>query len=614
MKFIEHLRIPHLLTPTRLIIVVYVLALFFVPPMIQVLGVVLFAMYLFITEKIPIDMTAILIMLVLIVLGLVTPEQGVSGFSNSATITVLCMFILSGGIARTGVIQKLGHKVFKYAKNSLTMQLLLIAGIIAPLSGIFNNTAAVAIFLPMIMNLCRLSKTRATQLLIPLSFLAMMGGTLTLIGTSTNILANSILVDNGYESFSMFTFAKIGIIVLIVGTIYLLTIGRLLVPNRKSKELDPSLEEKFLAEFQIGRGSRFIGLRATKIDVIHNPDIQLIKIIRKDTSHVRDRNRIKIIEGDILVIKTDKQTIINLNQRDNEKILLNFNEERRRMPLGQGKIIKVVIPNYFNNKNLKKIDFWTKYQAAVIGVRRDEIETQRLADMTLKQGEVLLIKVAESNYNSIIAEKDIVLLEELEQKYDYEKTWKAVSIMALVVILAALNILPIMVSAILGVVLMFLTRCLSSDEIYNSVAWNIIFLLAGLIPLGIAIQESGAADYLAGWIAIISYDSSPLLIFAIFYLVTTLLTEVISNNAAVVLLVPVALAVATKLGINPISITLIIMFAASTSFLSPVGYQTNTMVYGAGNYKFTDFIKVGGLLNIILLIVTSLSVYYFFGV
>lgn len=604
----------NLLSPYNIFPIAYIIALFFFSPVVQVFGVIILALYLFTTEKLPVDITAILIMLLLMLLQLVTPEQGVSGFSSTATITVLCMFILSGGIAKTGIIQKLGHKVFKFTKKSQTIQLLIIALIVAPISGIFNNTAAVAIFLPMVINLSKTSKTPATKLLIPLSFLSMLGGTLTLVGTSTNILANSILLENGLETFNMFSFIHIGAIVLVVGVLYMLTLGRLLLPKRKNEQEEHESDDQFLTEVEIQRKSSFIGRHLKDINFLNSPNIKVIKVLRGEKSYVKDMNHLKLKEDDILVIIANEQKIIEFDRRENEKVLLNFNERRRRMSAGSARIVKVVVPSIFHKKTLGQIRFWDRFQAAVIGLSREDLDSRRLASIPLKKGEIVLIKASQSSHELIRNSKDLVLIEELELKYDRKKSWTALSIMALVVLLAALNVMTIMVAAILGVVLMFITRCLKTKEIYNSVSWDVIFLLAGLIPLGIAMQESGAADLIANLIVDYAEYLSPFMLFGAFYLITTLLTEVISNNAAVVLLVPIALSVADKLALNPISLTLIVMFAASTSFLSPVGYQTNTMVYSVGNYKFSDFIKVGLFLNLILLFVTSFLVYVFFGV
>jgi len=587
-------------------------------PIWKVATIILWALYLFTTEKFPVDITAMLIMIVLIVSGLVTPEQGVSGFSNTATITVLCMFILSAGVERTGVIQKIGNLVFGFVGESEILQLLMISLIIIPLSGFVNNTAAVAIFLPMILNLSNKSNTPATKLLIPLSFISMLGGTLTLLGTSTNILASSVLEESGVGGFSMFEFIQIGTIISVVGILYFLTIGRFLLPVRKNTETKgEKLASSFLAELQIKKGSKFIGKTLKEIKFNETFEVEVKKLIKGKKSFVRNLHNQDLEEDDILVIYGDEQRIIELDKRENEKLLLNFDSSLRRMTSDKAKIVKVLLKGkqHTQNKTFGKMGFRSRYPASVIGLHREtaEVNTQRLTDMKLKSGEVFLVKVAQSNLTNLARSSELMLLEEIEHEYDPKKMGTALLIMLSVVLLAAFNILPIMVSALVGVFFMFITKCLSPDEIYRSVAWDVIFLLAGVIPLGIAIQDSGAAIWVANAIGSASFFFSPLIILGLFYLTTTLLTQILSNNAAVVLLMPIAISVAENVdGLGVKALALAVMFAASTCFLSPVGYQTNTMVYGAGNYKFSDFLKVGAPLNLILLFVTTFLIYYFF--
>ena len=587
-------------------------------PVTKVVTVIVWALFLFTTEKFPVDITSMFIMIILIISGLVTPEQGVSGFSNTATITVLCMFILSAGIKKTGVIHKIGNLVFGFIKNSELLQIIMIALVIAPLSGFINNTAAVAIFLPMVLKLANKSKTPATKLLIPLSYIAMLGGTLTIVGTSTNILANSVLEEALLPGFTMFEFTKIGFIVLIAGILYFLFVGRFLLPSRKNEDDDEErIANKFLAELKIEDGSSFIGKTLKEIKFEEKFDSEILKIIRGKKSFVKSVASQVLERGDILVIFAEEQRIIEFDGRENEKLLLNFDDSIRRMPAETSKIVKVLVKSVhaFHQKTLEEIGFWKKYSAAIIGLHRQEKEilSQRLSTLKLESGEVFLVKVSKTNLQSLRESSDLMLFEEIKQKYDPKKMLTAFSILLLVVLLPTFNVLPIMVSALCGVFLMFITKCLSPSEIYSSVHWNVIFLLAGLIPLGIAVQESGASDLVAN--AIIGWSDflSPVMILGLFYLVTTILTEIISNNAAVVLLLPIAIAVAQKLGVDPKAFALAVMFAASTSFLSPVGYQTNTMVFGAGNYRFSDFIKVGAPLNFILFFLTTFLIYHFFG-
>lgn len=596
------------------------LLLIFGDPITKVLTIVVGALYFFMTEKLPVDMTAMLIMILLMISGLVTPTEGVSGFSNSATITVLCMFILSKGIENTGIIHKVGNLVFRWTGDSQVLQMLAVAILVAPISGFINNTAAVAIFLPMILAMSKRTGMSATKLLIPLSFLSMMGGTLTLIGTSTNILANSVLKQEGIEPFSMFTFTNVGVIILAVGVIYMLSFGRLLLPDRKDNSSDSSERwvQDFLIEIQVLKGSSLIGKTLQDLKFKDRYQSRVIKIIRGGQSIIQSVGRKKIEENDIMVLYGNEKQVIEFDKFENEKLLLDFDPEAKMRESKDNKIVKVVQknPRYFADRTVEEIQFQKKYGASIVGIHRpdQELNTKSLAKMKLKPGEILLIKASPAQLQAIEDSEDFLILEEIKHSYNPKKTITAVSIMTLIILLATFNIMPIMVAALMGVFLMFLTRCIEPSELYKSINWEVIFLLAGVIPLGIAMTKNGAADVLADLIVKNASHLHPLILMGLFYLITTLITEIISNNATVVLLIPIAIQVSEKMHYNPWSLALIIMFAASTSFLSPVGYQTNTMVYSAGNYKFSDFIKVGGLLNLILMILTTLLVYYFFGI
>jgi len=577
-----------------------------------VFSIIAAALFLFITEKFPIDITAFLIMITLMIFGMFYPDhfpsvrEGLSGLANPATITVLSMFILSAGIQRTGIIHKMGRTIFSFVGNSELKQILAIGLIVAPISGFINNTAAVAIMLPMVLDMAKRSKTPATKLLIPLSFFGMLGGTLTLLGTSTNILASSLLKDS--ESFSrdigMFEFTKLGAVVLVVGSIYLLTVGRHLLPNRK----EPGSGEEegvFLTEVVIEKGCPLIGKTIVTSKLEERTDVKVVKIIREKTSYIKNVEEQEIEEGDILVVKASEQRIIDLIGSEHVKLLPNFDERERRRNTNSGKIVKVMLKSVhvFHDRSLDEIDFWKRFSVAVVGINDRKIQVQRLGSMKIGVGEILLVQASSANLRRLKNSPDFLFLEEIEEEFQPEKMWTALAIVTAVVLAATLG-MPIVISALIGVMAMVFTRCLEFNEMYEAVNWEIIFLLAGIIPLGIAMQKSGAAALIAGSIVGVSDGLSPFVLLLIFYLVTTVMTEIISNNAAVVLLVPIALSVAGELHLNSFPFVLAVMFAASTSFLTPVGYQTNTMVYGSGNYKFSDFIKVGAPLNLILLFVT----------
>ncbi len=591
---------------------VFLVTLFFVGDMVRIFLVIGLALYLFTTELLPVDMTALLLMLMVILTGLVTPEEGFSGFANPATLTVLAMFILSAGVERTGLIKKMGGYLFKFAGNSQIRQILVIALFIGPISGFLNNTATVAIFLPMVISLALQAKTPVTKLLIPLSFISMLGGTLTLIGTSTNVLASSLLTQYDMRPLGMFEFTHIGAIVLVIGIVYFLIIGRFLLPSRENESTEEEfLPSNFLATIRIDHGSRFIGKSVKQLDFETKFYLRVLKIVRNDNAFVKQLDTQPIQEGDLLVVSGDQQRIMDFDRRKKETIVAFDHPERRRV---HGRIVKIIIKSsFFHHKTINEIRFWRRYNIALLGIHRAELSPGHISNLKLQHGEVLLVKVSETNLKRLRKSRDFMILEEVEGEYREDKTLQALAIVAGVVALAAFNILPIAVSAMLGVLVMFMTRVLRPFEVYESVNWDVIFLLAGVIPLGIAMQKSGAADLIANTIVAYSGFLTPLVLLMVFYGITTVLTEIISNNAAVVLLIPIGIAVADKLELNPLAFVLAVMFAASTSFLTPVGYQTNTMVYGSANYKFTDFIKVGGPLNLLLLFVTSYLIYHFFG-
>jgi di/tricarboxylate transporter len=584
------------------------------------------ALYLFVTEKLPVDMTAFLILITLMLLGLKFPEsfpdisEGLSGLASPATITVLAMFVLSAGVQKTGIIHILGRRVFSFAGDSEVRQILVIVLLVAPISGFINNTAAVAIMLPMVIDLAHRSGTPATKLLIPLSFFGMLGGTLTIIGTSTNILAISIVRETGeYPEVGLFAFTKLGIIVLLIGFAYFVFAGRFLLPNRKTKSTEGDLkggEELFLTEVVVEKGGRLVGqtIRDSKFEVRN--DVQVLKLIREKKSFIKNLDEKLMEEGDILLLRASEQRIIDLIEKESVKLLPNFDEEARRLPAGKGKIIKIMLrgAGIFHDRSLDKVNFWRKFSAAVVGIQATDTTSQRLGSMKLQVGQVLLAQASLSSFQRMRYMKEVLLLETIEQEYNREKMWLALGIVFAVIMTSAVFSIPIVVSALAGVLAMVLTKCINTDEMYASINWEIIFLLAGVIPLGVAMQKSGAAEYLADGIVGISNNIHPIFLLGLFYLITTMLTEIISNNAAVALLIPIALSVAIELNVAPFPLVLAVMFAASTSFLTPVGYQTNTMVYGSANYKFFDFIKVGAPLNIILLFVTTFFIWHWWWV
>nr|WP_256290909.1 SLC13 family permease [Halobellus inordinatus] len=626
-----------------------------------VLAVVVVALVLFIFQPVSIDTTAIALMVVLILLGPwtgVSPEEGVSGFSNPATITVLAMFILSEGVRQTGVIQILTQKMESFAGDSEFRQLLATVGLAGPSAGFVNNTPIVAVLIPAVTTLARKTGTSPSKLLIPLSFAAMLGGMLTVIGTSTNLLASQIWAQVGgptAEPFSLFEFTQLGAVVLVVGILYLLTVGRYLTPARIAAGGTPTDQfgmADYLTDVVVHENSDLVGSQVR--EVRHGDlDLDVFQIVRNGRSIVRGLPTERIRAGDVLSVRASQETLEQVIGDEHLDFLpelldavaggdeplpegfvpedhawnrpsvtpnpaTNDGESTENVEEAEAEVSLteiVLLPGAWLNRRNGVAGFERNYDVTVLAVRRgNEVIRQRLRDVRLQGGDVLLVQTSEDVLDRLRDDSNIVVSSDRRwEDFDRTRIPIALGIVAAVVGLAALEYLPIMVSALVGVVAMLFSGILRPADAYEAVDWDVIFLLAGVIPLGIAFEASGTADLIASGIATEGTVLPPLVMLAVFYLGTAIITEMMSNNASIVLMLPIAVEVAGQLGVNAFAFALAVTFAASTPLLSPVGYQTNLMVYGPGGYKFTDFARVGAPLQLILTVVTTAGIAFFWG-
>ena len=600
--------------------------------MLVVFALILLALLLFATERFPIDVTAILIMVLLMVLEpwtQISPREGISGFANPATITVLAMLILSTGINRTGIVQLIGRKMAAFAGTDRRKQLAATVGVTGPVSGFINNTPVVAILVPVIADLAHEGNTSPSKLLMPLSFASMLGGTLTLIGTSTNILASDIAAQLGAESpelglhaFGMFEFTKLGVIVFAVGGLYLMTIGVRLLPERIPADEDLVEEyalQEYLADVVVPANSPLIGQTVREALGDDDLDIDVLQLIRYGERFDEPLARKEIHENDTLRLRTNRETLEYI--MDAEGLTLSGGpqtEDDLDPEAEEPVLVEVVVPSgsFLVGETLTSSSFRQRYDANVLAFRtRGDVVRDRFEDIRIRVGDTLLVQAPPDSLTRLVENEDFIVAHEFDEvSYRSEKIPFAVGIIAGVVALPALDVLPIVVSALAGVVAMIFTGVLKPTELYSSVEWNVIFLLAGVIPLGIALQQTGAAALLGDAVAATSVFLPPLGVLWVFYLATGLLTSVISNNASVVLMIPVAANAAQSIGANAFAFVLAVTFAASTAFMTPVGYQTNLFVYGPGGYTFSDFIRVGAPLQFLLSIVTTLGIAFFWGV
>ena len=589
------------------------------------LGVVVVALICFVAELLPVDITALCVAVVLIVLGLVTPDEGIAGFGNSATITVMAMFILSAGITRTGVIQVFRDLLLKWGGKSITRQILVMGLLVGPISGFINNTAVVAIFLPIVEEWCRKRGISPSKLLIPLSFVTILGGMITVIGTSTNVLASGISKDLGYGEFHLFQFTGLGIITFLIGLTYLGFIAPRLLPNRKNPASDLVSEgyglEDYVTEVAVTPSSKLIGNTFRSAQLQRNFQVDVLEIIRDKerlpqpvTSRTIRAEDILLVRGkteDVLQIKTEQGLDILPDVKFNQK---NLETELNSTSEGVAEVL-ILSNSRLIGTTLKDLRFRQRYNLTVLAIRRgEELIRDRLGKVSLRFGDLLLVQGAKQSLLGLQTTRELLVMEQKEpEAIRRDKAWIAVGIILGVVLIAAFNLLPILVSALVGVVLMIITGCLKPGEVYGAVRWDVIFLLAGLIPLGTAMENSGATKWLADNILAVGGNLSGYWILLFFFVITSLITEILSNNASVVLLIPIAAKVAESLNLNPVAMMFAVTFAASNSFMTPIGYQTNTMVYSPGGYKFWDFFRVGAPLNLIMAIVTPFLIMGLYG-
>ncbi|MCA2657959.1 MAG: SLC13 family permease [Microcystis sp. M049S2] len=594
-------------------------------PIILTLTVLVVALVAFVAEWLPVDLTALCVAIVLILLGLVTPEEGIAGFSNSATVTVMAMFVLSAGITRTGVIQVIRDRLLVWGGKNPHQQVFVLGALVGPISAFINNTAVVAIFLPIVEEWCKKQKISPSKLLIPLSYATVLAGMITVVGTSTNILASGISAKLGYGEFSLFQFTALGVVTFLAGLIYLTIFAPKLLPDRKSSTgefLDDDYGSKvYLSEVIISPRSNLIGQTLSQSGLQRKFDFDVLELIRNKV-HLSQPLADKVLNaGDILIVHSSREELLKIKDERGLEIFADVKfhqgDIESVITTGEEKLAEVLILSNSRliGTTLKDLKFRQRYNATVLAIRRgSELLQGRLGKIPLKFGDLLLVQGPKQSFIGLQTTRELLVLEEKDiESLRKDKGIIALMITLLVIIIAAFDIQPILVTSLVGVVLMVITGCLKPGEVYGSIRWDIIFLLAGLIPLGTAMDNSGTTKWLADNLVAIGGHLSGFWILVFFYLITSFLTEILSNNAAVVLMIPVAVEVAKTLGLNPLAFMYAVTFAASNSYLTPIGYQTNTMVYAPGGYKFLDFTRLGAPLNLILTILTPSLIVLFYG-
>jgi di/tricarboxylate transporter len=579
------------------------------------------ALGLFLWNRLRVDVVGIIVMVTLIVLGLVTPREGISGFANEAVITVTAMFILSAGLLRTGAIDLLSRWTERMAGGGEFRLLLVTLVLVVPLSAFINNTPVVVVVIPMVLGLTRKYGIAPSRLFMPISFGSQMGGTLTLIGTSTNLLVAGLALDLGIDRIRLFDITPPALVLTAIGITYLLTVGRWLTPVRETgTDLIASYELRdYLSGLVVQPDSPLVGKSLRDADVARSYGLHVVAIVRGGTRIPFPRGGAVIQAKDVLVVEGKIENLARI--QDAGHLTIAGTKPEFPMPGQQAErddagLAEVIVPprSPVVGKTLRQLNFRNRYGLPVLGIQRSGAPFHTaMRDVVFEPGDILLVSGTPAELRQIHDTGDLALLGTVALPPKRLKKLKySVPIVIGVVALAAFEVMPILVAALVGVVAMFVSGCITPDEAYEEIDWMVIVLLGAIIPLGLAMQNSGTAQLLADTLLRYTQPFGLFGVLAMFYLLTSLLTELISNNAAAVVLTPIAIATGIGLDASPMPFVIAVMIAASNSFMTPIGYQTNTFIYGPGGYRFSDFIRVGGPLNLIMLIAATIVIPFFF--
>ncbi|HSO22302.1 MAG TPA: SLC13 family permease [Chondromyces sp.] len=582
------------------------------------LAVTFGSLVLFVWGRLRIEVVGLLVMTAVIVLGLVSPGQGIAGFANEAVVTVALVLGLSAGLLRTGAVDVLARWIEQVAGHSEWRLTAAVLVIVIPVSALINNTATVAILLPMVMGLSRSAGVTPSRLLMPLSFGSQMGGSLTVIGTSTNLLVVGMVLELGMDRIGLFEITLPGLVLAAAGATYLLTVGRWITPHRASAETSVLRHElrEYASELSVDPESELVGATVRQSGLEDQYGVQVVALYR-DGRPIPDFPAAEIAAGDSVLVSGRSEAIVQMAQADR----LSVRTTSPGPEAGDGRPEELRLAEMIVSPRSRTIgqplrEVMTRLPAdvTVLALQRHGVEVEEpMSEMELTAGDLLLVRSPVDRLRALHEGGDFGLLGVVD--LPPKRTSKirfAVPILAGVILLAATGITTILVSALVGLVGMVLTGCIRPEEIYQEMDWAVIVLLGSLLALGTALQTTGTAELIAAVVVEVVRPLGTTGILAAFFLLTSVLTSVITNNAAAVVLTPVAVAAARGLDVSPMPFVVAVMFAASNAFATPIGYQTNIFIYGPGGYRFSDFLRVGSPLVLLLAAVASLVLPMFF--
>lgn len=566
-------------------------------------------------EILPIDVLGLGLLLVLWFAGYVDSEQAIAGFSNKAVLTVAVMFVLSHALVKTGVLENFAQYFFDVEKKVKKLGIGLFLVTVSLFSGFINNVAAVAIFIPVAMHISSKFRVSPSKLLLPLSYAAIYGGTITLIGTSTNLLVSSVGEVHGIKALGMFEFLPLGLIFLAVGTIYSLVVLPRLLPSRApvSSLVGKYHMSTYLTEFKIDKGSPLIGSNCRDRKLNERYDITVLGVIRDGLHLPGNTGELSLIQGDILLTRGAIDKFLKFHQQEKVLALSDVKLGENELQEGDNVLVEGLVgpDSTLHDKSLSDLDFRKKYQAFVLAIGRRGITIkQKIAHIRLRFADTLLMLMPADQIAEMRNDPDLIILQHHEINMRKKRIrWLAVIIIPIIMAAAATGLVDILAAALVGAFLLLVTKHISTREAYTAINWPVIVFIAAFIPFGTAMETSGAASLVGESVtslaSVFSESLAPYVLLSSLYLITAIITSVVSNNAAAIVLTPIAIAAANNMGIDSRPLIFTICYAASASFMTPIGYQTNLMVYGPGKYQFMDYVKAGAPLNLIFWVIAS---------
>ncbi len=578
------------------------------------LGIVLVTFLMFLTERFPPEVTAAGGAAVFVLLGIVTPDEAMAVFSNPAPLTIGAMFVLTGALVRTGVLEWVAGAILDLAGERPRLAIAAMMAGVVVISAFVNNTPLVLILIPLTVRLAQKYDIASTRLLIPISYLAILGGTCTLIGTSTNLLVDGVARDMGLEPFSIFEITPVGIVTALSGMALLGLFGRHLLPDRREAKTEAGAGEiEFLTDITVLDDGTFTKQPIGDTGPLKLPGLRILAHRRSGEVTRDEIEKITLRKGDRLVAMATSSVLLTLAERKTLRV--------GRRPPGQGladvSVVEAVVAPQKDaiGRRIADLALGSRFGVRVLGVHRHQHIPGRNLDSTLlRAADRLLLEGPGAGLDAMSQQGFLVSVSRTSGRA-FRSAKAPIAVLALVgvVALAAFNVMGIGMLALLAVVGILVLRCIDSEEAWASIDGAILVLIFAMLIVGVGLQQSGAADLVVSAVAPLLGGYSPFVTLVTVYLLTSLLTELITNNAVAVVMTPIVIGLAGQIGVDARPLVVAVMFAASASFATPIGYQTNTLVYGAGNYRFADFMKVGIPMNIVVGLATCAAIYVFYG-